>query len=292
MDSNDRSALHEALEQQQVSIAKAGINATLKSRCSLLGAANPKYGRFDQYEGITEQIDLEPALVSRFDLIFTVTDNPDEEEDSNLAQHILQTNYAGEVAASGKDADEEMRDIEPAIEPDLLRKYIAYARRECDPTMTDEVREHVKEFYVDMRSRGDEDSVPVTARKLEALVRLAEASARMRMSDRVEIEDAERAIEITMESLDEVGRDPETGEFDIDVIESGTSQTQRDRIKGIKEIIETISDESEDGKAPMDEILELAEENGMEQEKAHDEIDSLRRRGELIEPEQDHFRLV
>ncbi len=292
MDSNDRSALHEALEQQQVSIAKAGINATLKSRCSLLGAANPKYGRFDQYEGITEQIDLEPALVSRFDLIFTVTDNPDEEEDSNLAQHILQTNYAGEVAASGRDADEEMRDIEPAIDPDLLRKYIAYARGECDPTMTDKVREHVKEFYVDMRSRGDEDSVPVTARKLEALVRLAEASARMRMSDRVEIEDAERAIEITMESLDEVGRDPETGEFDIDVIESGTSQTQRDRIKGIKEIIETICDDSDDGKAPMDEILELAEEHGMEQQKAHDEIDSLRRRGELIEPEQDHFRLV
>ena len=291
--SEDRSALHEALEQQQVSIAKAGINATLKSRCSLLGAANPKYGRFDQYEGIAEQIDLEPALISRFDLIFTVTDNPDEEKDSNLAQHILQTNYAGEIAASGEDPGDETHDIEPDIEPELLRKYIAYARRECRPTMTDDARQRIEDFYVDLRAQGGEgDAVPVTARKLEALVRLAEASARMRISDKVEVSDAERAIDVTTASLDQVGRDPETGEFDIDVIESGTSQSQRDRIKGIKEIIEAISDESDDGKAPMDDILEMAEENGIEQEKAHDEIDSLRRRGELIEPEQNHFRLV
>ena len=293
MDQNDRSALHEALEQQQVSIAKAGINATLKSRCSLLGAANPKYGRFDEYEGIAEQIDLEPALISRFDLIFTVTDNPDEDRDSDLAQHILQTNYAGEVAASGEDAGEEMRDIEPDIEPELLRKYVAYARRECNPTMTDEARERIEDFYVDLRSHGgDGDAVPVTARKLEALVRLAEASARVRISDKVEMRDAERAIEVTTASLDQVGRDPETGEFDIDVIESGTSQTQRDRIKGIKEIISVVCDDSDDGKASMEEIIELAEEHDMSPEKARDEIDSLRRRGELIEPEKDHFRLV
>src|SRR6056297_689290 len=83
MDASDRSAMHEGLEQQSISVSKAGINATLKSRCSLLGAANPKYGRFDQYEPIGEQIDLEPALISRFDLIFTVTDEPDPEEDSS-----------------------------------------------------------------------------------------------------------------------------------------------------------------------------------------------------------------
>jgi len=293
MDQNDRSALHEALEQQQVSIAKAGINATLKSRCSLLGAANPKYGRFDQYEGIAEQIDLEPALISRFDLIFTVTDNPDEEEDARLAQHILQTNYAGEVAASGKDASEEMDEVAPDIEPELLRKYIAYARRECNPKMTDEARQRIEDFYVGLRNQGgDGEAVPVTARKLEALIRLAESSARLRMSDKVEMEDAERAIDVTTASLDQVGRDPETGEFDIDVIEAGTSQTQRDRIKGIQEIIRTICDDSDDGKAHMEEIVELAEENGMERQKVHDEIDSLGRSGELIEPEKDHFRLV
>jgi replicative DNA helicase Mcm len=293
MDQNDRSALHEALEQQQVSIAKAGINATLKSRCSLLGAANPKYGRFDEYEGIAEQIDLEPALISRFDLIFTVTDSINEEEDSDIAGHILQTNYAGEVAASGEDAGEEMDEIDPEIEPETLRKYVAYSRRECNPKMTDEARERIKGFYVDLRAQGsDGDAVPVTARKLEALVRLAEASARVRLSDDVEMQDAERAIDVTTASLDQVGRDPETGEFDIDVIESGTSQSQRDRIKGIKEIISVVCDDKDDDKAPMDEIIELAEEHDMSPEKARDEIDSLRRRGELIEPEKDHFRLV
>ena len=291
MRSEDRSALHEALEQQQVSIAKAGINATLKSRCSLLGAANPKYGRFDEYEGIAEQIDLEPALISRFDLIFTVTDNPNEEEDSNIAQHILQTNYAGEIAASGNDPGDETHDIEPDIEPELLRKYIAYARRECRPTMTDEARKRIEEFYVDLRSQGgDGEAVPVTARKLEALVRLAEASARMRISDKVEVRDADRAIDVTTASLDQVGRDPETGEFDIDVIESGTSQTQRDRIKGIKEIIQRISEESEEDCAHIDEIIEMAEENGMEERKTEEELENLKLNGEIIEPRNGYYR--
>ncbi|MFW5929068.1 MAG: minichromosome maintenance protein MCM, partial [Halobacteriota archaeon] len=227
MRSEDRSALHEALEQQQVSVAKAGINATLKSRCSLLGAANPKHGRFDEYEAIAEQIDLEPALISRFDLIFIVKDKPDEDEDSRLASHILQTNYAGEIAADGEDPGEAMGDIEPEVDGELLRKYIAYSRREVHPTMTESARERLEEFYVDLRASGSEDVVPVTARKLEALVRLAEASARVRLSERVEVEDAERAIEVTRKSLEEVGMDPDTKEFDIDIIESGTSHSQR-----------------------------------------------------------------
>lgn len=292
MRSEDRSALHEALEQQQVSVAKAGINATLKSRCSLLGAANPKYGRFDQYEGIAEQIDLEPALISRFDLIFTVTDEPDEDEDSALAEHILTTNYAGEVAAAGDDPAEAMDEIMPEVGPELLRKYIAYARRNSKPRMTDEARSTLEEFYVGLRGRGGkDDAVPVTARKLEALVRLAEASARVRLSDIVEVEDADRAIRVTKASLDQVGRDPETGEFDIDVIESGHSKSQRERIKGIRDIIKKVSEEH-GGKAPVDEVIEAAEESGMEREKAEEEIDSLTRRGEVIEPEMGYLRLV
>ncbi|MFB6284760.1 MAG: minichromosome maintenance protein MCM [Halobacteria archaeon] len=294
MEPHDRSALHEALEQQQVSVAKAGITATLKSRCSLLGAANPKYGRFDQYEGIAEQIDLEPALISRFDLIFTVTDDPDKKQDSKLARHILKTNFAGELAESGGDAEDELEEIEPDIEPDIFRKYVAYSRRNCNPRMTDRARERLEEFYVDLRTKGSSegDAVPVTARKLEALIRLAEASARVRLGQMVTVEDAERAIDVTMSSLDRVGRDPETGEFDADIIESGHSQSQRERIKGIKEVIQTILDENEDGKAHIDEITGLAEENGMERQKAIEEIESLKRSGEILEPENDHYRLV
>ncbi|RXK50593.1 LAGLIDADG family homing endonuclease [Halorientalis pallida] len=299
--SEDRSAMHEALEQQSISVSKAGINATLKSRCSLLGAANPKYGRFDQYEPIAEQIDLEPALISRFDLIFTVTDKPDEEEDRNLAEHILTTNYAGELnthrretSASDYTEEEVSRvtdEVAPEIDAELLRKYVAYAKRNVFPTMTEEAKAEIREFYVDLRSQGtDEDApVPVTARKLEALVRLAEASARIRLSDTVEVHDAQRVIEIVQRTLEDIGMDPETGELDADVIETGTSKSQRDRIKNLKTLIADIEDEYDEG-APVERVLERAEEAGMERSKAEHEIDKLKQKGEVYEPRNDHLR--
>ena len=284
-----------------ISVSKAGINATLKSRCSLLGAANPTYGRFDQYEPIAEQIDLEPPLISRFDLIFTVTDKPDEEEDAKLADHILTTNYAGELnthrteTATSNFTEEEIEQVteavEPTIAPELLRKYVAYAKRNCFPTMTRAARDEIQEFYVDLRAEGtSEDApVPVTARKLEALVRLAEASARVRLSDTVDREDARRAIEIAEYSLKEIGLDPETGEFDADVIETGTSKSQRDRIKDIKTLIADIEDEYDEG-APVDVVLDRAEQNGVDPEKARHEIDGLKQKGEVYEPRTDHIR--
>jgi len=298
---DDRSAMHEALEQQSISISKAGINATLKSRCSLLGAANPKYGRFDQYEPIGEQIDLEPALISRFDLIFTVADQPDPEEDARLAEHILQTNYAGELhtqrehLASANYTEDEVaaqtNEVAPEIDAGLLRKYIAYARRNVYPAMSDEARAAIEEFYVDLRAEGaDEDApVPVTARKLEALVRLAEASARVRLSDTVEEKDAERVIAIVRSCLEAIGVDPETGEFDADVVETGTSKSQRDRIKSLRALIEDIEDDHDQG-APTEEVMARAEEVGMERSKAEHEIEKLKKQGEVYEPSTGHLR--
>ncbi|WP_424013628.1 LAGLIDADG family homing endonuclease [Halorubrum xinjiangense] len=301
MDSSDRSAMHEGLEQQKISVSKAGINATLKARCSLLGAANPKYGRFDQYEPIGEQIDLEPALISRFDLIFTVTDSPDPEHDSRLAKHIIKTNYAGELntqreeLASSEFTSEQVaevtEEVAPEIDSELLRKYIAHAKRSCFPTMTEEAKELIEEFYVDLRSKGaDEDApVPVTARKLEAMVRLSEASARVRLSDTVEREDADRATDIVESCLKDIGVDPETGQFDADVVETGTSKSQRDRIKNIKGLIAEIEEEYEEG-APVDEVLDRAGEIGMDPGKAEQEIEKLRTKGEVYEPKQGHLR--
>ncbi|QWC18953.1 LAGLIDADG family homing endonuclease [Halorubrum sp. 2020YC2] len=301
MDSSDRSAMHEGLEQQKISVSKAGINATLKARCSLLGAANPKYGRFDQYEPIGEQIDLEPALISRFDLIFTVTDSPDPEHDSRLAQHIIKTNYAGELntqreeLASSEFTSEQVaevtEEVAPEIDAELLRKYVAHAKRSCYPTMTDEAKEVIEEFYVDLRSKGaDEDApVPVTARKLEAMVRLSEASARVRLSDTVEREDADRATDIVESCLKDIGVDPETGQFDADVVETGTSKSQRDRIKNIKGLIADIEEEYQEG-APVDEVLDRAGEIGMDPGKAEQEIEKLRTKGEVYEPKQGHLR--
>jgi replicative DNA helicase Mcm len=286
-----------------ISISKAGINATLKSRCSLLGAANPKYGRFDEYEPIPEQIDLEPALVSRFDLIFTVTDKPNPEKDRDLADHIINTNYAGELFThresvptsniSEEEVESITEDVEPEIDAELLRKYIAYAKRTCFPTMTEEAKAEIRDFYVDLRSKGaNEDApVPVTARKLEALVRLAEASARVRLSDTVEKRDAEKVVGIVRDSLEAIGVDPETGEFDVDMVEAGSSKSQRDRIKNIKGIINELEEEYEDG-APIEEVYERADAVGMERDKAEHEIEKLRRQGDIYEPTTDHLRTV
>jgi replicative DNA helicase Mcm len=284
-----------------ISISKAGINATLKSRCALLGAANPKYGRFDEYEPIAEQIELDPALISRFDLIFTVTDQPDEEEDRRLAEHIIQSNYAGELSTqheklaspnvSMEEASEAARNVEPTIDAELLRKYVAYAKRDVFPTMTEEARERIREFYVEMRSHGtgEDAPVPITARKLEALVRLGEASARVRLSDTVEAEDAERVIDIVRSSLRDVGMDPETGEFDADIIETEMSKSQRDRVKNLKALIQEIEAEYEEG-APVDEVIDRADEAGMDESKAEHEIEKLKQKGELYEPKQGHLR--
>ncbi|WP_276274694.1 LAGLIDADG family homing endonuclease [Haladaptatus sp. QDMS2] len=284
-----------------ISVSKAGINATLKSRCSLLGAANPKYGRFDPYEPIGEQIELEPALISRFDLIFTVTDKPDAEKDTELAEHILRTNYAGELHThrthtnssnfTEQQVNEVTEEVAPVIDAELLRKYIAFSKRTCYPTMSDEAKQAIRDFYVDLRSKGaDEDApVPVTARKLEGLVRLSEASARVRLSDTVETEDAERVIELVRSCLQDIGVDPETGQFDADVVETGRSKTQRDRVKNIKNLIKEIEDEYEDG-APIDVVLDRAEEIGMDHSKAEHEIEKLKQKGEVYEPRTDHLR--
>ena len=305
MDDSDRSALHQGLEQGEVTISKAGINTTLKSRCALLAAANPKYGRFDRYESIAEQIDLEPALISRFDLIFTVTDEPDAESDKRLAEHILQSNYAGElntrttesghsekiVSSDDEIVERESSNVVPEIDPELLRKYVAYSKQRCVPKIGDEARQQLKDFYVGLRAEGADDDapVPVTARKLEALVRLAEASARVRLDDVIRPEDAGRAIRVVQRTLEDVGMDPETGELDVDTIETGTSQTQRERIKDVKALVSELQDDH-DGGAPMEEILDRAEENGIERSKAEHELEKLKRQGELYEPQNNQLR--
>lgn len=296
MDDNDRSSMHEALEQQQVSVSKAGINATLKSRCSLLAAANPIHGRFDEYEPVPEQINLEPALISRFDLIFIIQDQPDEESDTAIADHILERNKQGQENARRIGQGEELDEVDEddgttaEISQDLLRKYIAYAKRNVYPEMTDSAKKHLRDFYVHLRNEEvDTDAIPITARKLEALVRLSESSARIRLSESVTTEDAQRAIDIMKQHLKEVGMDPETGEFDADMLESGTPQSQRDKIKTVLEIIESIcddkeadADDSSNVVAKEDEIVDRAEEIGLDPERVRDELNKLARQGKEI----------
>jgi len=303
MDSSDRSAMHEALEQQSVSISKAGITATLKSRCALLAAANPKYGEFDRMEPIPQQIDLEPALISRFDLIFPVSDSPDPETDGEVADHILDSNHLGELNEHQKhstdthvtqqDVDDASEDHVPEIETELLRKYVAYARRSHFPALNDAARNRIHEFYVGLRTDAAEDDgpVPITARKLEAIVRLAEASARVRLSNTITESDAVRAIGIVRTCLEEIGVDPQTEEFDADMIETGQSKRQRTNEKSVKAVIEDLDDESDDG-VPFEELIGVTESMDMSEQDVREALDKLLREGVLIEPSPDQYRLI
>jgi replicative DNA helicase Mcm len=304
MSAEDKSALHEAMEQQTISVAKAGILATLKSRCALLGAANPKYGRFDRYEPIAQQINMPPALISRFDMIFVMLDTPNEEMDSRIANHILKSHYAGELSEQRKNlstseitqeqVDKQMDVVTPDIETDFLRKYVAYARRNIFPIMEDEARDHLVKFYMDMRKLGDgkDAPVPVTARQLEALVRLAEASARLRLSNVATIDDAKRTTRIVYSCLKQVGVDPDTGAFDVDVITSGTSKSQRDRIKIIKDVIKEVGSKHPGGKAPLEEVFVEAQKENMDKDKVEELISRMRRSGDLIKPDKDHIKVI
>ena len=280
MRSEDRSAIHEALEQQTISIAKAGIMATLNARCSVLAAANPKFGRFDQYKSIGEQIDLPSPILSRFDLIFVVEDKPNVERDTKLAAHILRIH---------KDTS-----IPFEIEPELLRKYIAYARREVSPKLTDDAIAVLQEFYVGMRGGAAEDDspVPITARQLEALIRLSEASSRIRLGTEVTGVDAKRAITIQQKCMKQVGYDPETGKLDIDKVEGRPAKSDRDKIRIVTEVIGELGEEY-GGRTPKNILItEMSDRYNMSEEKAEEIIKILKRKGIIFEPQQGYLKIV
>ncbi|MCX6665064.1 MAG: minichromosome maintenance protein MCM [Euryarchaeota archaeon] len=301
MDDSDRSALHQAMEQQEISVAKAGINATLKSRCALLAAANPKLGRFDEFLPIHEQINMPPALLSRFDLIFSILDKPNRKKDTELAAHILLSHKAGEMHEniskspdSVFSSDEEsvlMAHVKPVFEPQILRKYVAYAKRSVFPVMTDDALEILKSYYVEFRS-STEGSVPFTPRQLEAFVRLAEASARIRLSQTVTIDDAKRSISIIEQYLRRVGMDRETGKFDIDIIATGISHSQQDRMRLIIDIIKQLCQESTDGNAARPDIVGEAEIKGVESSKVEEALDRLKRNGQIYEPAHGKYKIT
>ncbi len=286
-----------------ISIAKAGIMATLKSRCALLGAANPKFGRFDRYEPIAKQINMPPALLSRFDLIFILTDEPSVNRDTAIAEHILKAHYAGELSVrreniinSGITMEEitkAMEVIQPVIQADMLRKYIAYTKKNIFPIIQDDARKQLIDFYLGLRKQGEDPNspVPVTARQLEALIRLAEASARVRLSNVITTEDTDRIIRIVMASLKQVMTDPETGRLDADIINVGMGKSQRDKIKVMREIIREVQEEYK-GTAPIEDIIIKAEESGIKKDTVEDIIQKLKSAGEIIEVSNERFRVV
>ncbi|MBS3070434.1 minichromosome maintenance protein MCM [Candidatus Micrarchaeota archaeon] len=282
MQEEDRANIHEALEQQQISIAKAGIVTRFKAKTSVLAAANPKFGRFDPNTPIAEQFEIPVTLLSRFDLIFTIRDIIDEGQDRRMATHILSgLKFAGERKAGVK--VEEAQTPSNLISTDLLRKYIAFARRSVFPQLTPDATERIKDFYVQLRALGAKtQTFPVTPRDLEGLVRLAEASAKMRLSTQVELQDAEYAIALKDFVLNLVFVDKATGKIDADVILTGTSKAKRDKIFTILNIVRELQREFD--MVETHEVLKRATEHGVDEQDAVKIIDELKTKGELYSP--------
>ncbi|HLC97305.1 MAG TPA: minichromosome maintenance protein MCM [Candidatus Nanoarchaeia archaeon] len=276
MGKDDRSALHEGLEQQQISIAKANIQATLRCETTVLAAANPKLGRFDPYDLIANQIDLPPTLINRFDLIFPIKDLPNREKDEQAASFILKLH---------KDPEED----KAKISSDLLKKFFAYVRKRMFPKITDAAIEELKSYYVSMRNSniGEESgikSIPITARQLEALVRLSEASAKVRFSKQVTKKDAQKAIELIDYCLNQIAKDAETGRIDIDRLSSKITATQRSTMSIIKEIIHALEEQLQNKVVPVEQIKEAAKEKNIAEEQVDDILEKLRRSGDIFEP--------
>jgi len=280
MDEHDRSAMHEAMEQQSVTISKANIHATLRAETTVLAAGNPKMGRFDPHTPIPQQVDISPALLSRFDVIFIIRDLPNKKQDEAIATQVLEEHQ-----------QEVIRDI---IDAKLLRKYIAYARQKVKPKLTDTAVEEIKNFYVKLRNQStqlkdsDIKPIPITARQLEGIVRLSEAHAKLRLSEVVEAEDARRAIELVRVSLMQVGYDEETKSFDVDRITTGITSSKRGKIIMVKETLSQL--ESRLGKLiPMEE-LEKAVEGKLTETELEEAITQLSKGGDIFKPKKGYIQ--
>ncbi|MBI4009924.1 MAG: hypothetical protein HY361_01890 [Candidatus Aenigmarchaeota archaeon] len=275
----DQVALHEMMEQQTISIAKANIIATLPAMTTILAGGNPKLGRFDPYLPIKEQIDIPETILSRFDLKFALRDIPNPDTDAKVTEHILLSRHFGGVES------------EPVINNDLYKKYVAYARKNCHPKLSREAADEIKQFYLSLRERSGEDSpIAITPRQYEALIRMAEASAKIQLRNEVIKEDALRAITLMKASLRQFGFEHETGMIDIDRAEGArATAAQRSKIRIVLDVLDELT--AVYGKEiPIDEIVKKVKEQGVEN--PEDILRKMQQEGIIYSPKVDFYSKV
>ena len=282
MDTADRSAIHEGMEQQTVSIAKAGIVATLKSQTAIIAAANPHSGRYDAYKTPTQNIRMPPSLLSRFDLIFVVRDTPNRADDAQLAEFILR-NSMGDP----EDIFEEDSESAPPISGDLLKKYIQYARRNFHPTLTEEAKEKIKEYYLELRGQSDNEEaiVSILARNLDGLIRMAEAYAKMALKKKVTKEHVEDIIILFKRFLQDTGYDEVSGKIDMDRIFAGESRSKLNKMGKLLDKLKEMA--LENGWKPLEKktvIQAVALEETFDENFIKGAIDDLIKDGTFYEP--------
>jgi replicative DNA helicase Mcm len=268
----DRVAIHEAMEQHTVSVAKGGIVATLNARTSVLAAANPALGRYEPNRTVAENISLPVTILSRFDIIFVLRDVPNRDADSKMSQHILEIHQRG------------VSPVEAPVDADLLRKYISYAKS-ITPELSNDALVKLREFYLAMRTASESEGSPVaiTARQLESLVRVAEARARAALRKEVTGEDAEAAITLMKRSLEEVGIDMSSYKMDIDLIMTGRPKSVRDKLQVVLSAV--VDMEKQTGTVEKDALVTVLEEkHKLSRSEIERMIGQLLREGTLYEP--------
>jgi replicative DNA helicase Mcm len=269
MNDEDRVKIHEAMSKQTISIDKATIHTTLNSRTSVIAAANPTHGRYNDNEYLTDNISLPPTILSRFDLIFIIRDIADETKDTEMAQTIFG-----------------VRDIENQkgiLDTELLKKYILYAKR-LQPKLPEDVIKRILDFYVPLRKQSqtiENNPIAIAPRQLEGLRRLIEARARMFLREVATVEDADVVIDLMSRTLARAGYDPATGKSDIMIVEAGKPVSRENKRVMIEKImqgqIEPISTEQ---------VNDMLESNGLylERGELNRLLDDLYRIGTLYKP--------
>jgi len=278
MKPEDRSALHEVMEQQSASIAKGGIVATLNARTSILAAANPMYGKYDPFKNITENVNLPIPLLTRFDLIFVVRDIPTRERDEKIARHIIDLHTP------------QGTDKRSVIDVDLLTKYLAYAKK-SSPDLTKEAEDKILEYYLHMRNVESEEMITVTPRQLEGIIRLSTARARLLMKDKVEEEDAERAIYLIESMLQDAGVDVNTGKVDLGVLQ-GRPRSEVSKMQLFMDVLKGLEG---DNKMPVEEksfVKELEKTEKFTEEEARNYIRRMLREASIYESKPGHYNRV
>ncbi len=278
MKDEDRSALHEVMEQQTASIAKGGIVATLNARTSILAAANPMYGKYDPFKNITENVNLPIPLLTRFDLIFVVRDQPSKERDEKIAKHIIDLHTPQGI------------DSRSLIDSETLTKYVSYAKR-VDPILTKEAETKILDYYLKMRNVDADDMITVTPRQLEGLIRLATARARLLLKNQVEEEDAQRAIDLLQNMFEDAGIDVNTGKVDLGVLQ-GKPRSEVSKMQSFMEILKTLEGEP---KKPVEEnqlIEELVKTGKFNEEEARNIVRKMVRDASIYESKPGHYNTV
>jgi replicative DNA helicase Mcm len=278
MKDEDRSALHEVMEQQTASIAKGGIVATLNARTSILAAANPMYGKYDPFKNITENVNLPIPLLTRFDLIFVVRDQPSKERDEKIAKHIINLHTPQGI------------DNRSLVDSETLTKYVSYAKR-VEPILTKEAEDKILAYYLKMRNVESEEMITVTPRQLEGLIRLATARARLLLKTKVEEEDAQRAIELLQNMFEDAGIDVNTGKVDLGVLQ-GRPRSEVSKMQLFMDVLKGL--EGEPKKSVPEELLyeELVKTEKFTDDEARNIVRKMTRESSIYESKPGHYNTV